>query len=235
MLGLGTSIISVNEGLERFLPTDVSNLSLWFKNNTGVAVGQWDDSSGNNNHMVQATAGDQAAVTGGEGGLLFVGSEDDHYDLTSTVEIALEEGFTLFFVCKLTSHASNNTILSGQATSPFVEFKNGGDLVRLNLGGGQFEIDPDGDSQFDSGTQFLFTLVREAGATGNILLYKNGSLLTQSSQAASKLASDFTAVGWGRTARTLNGIMHELLFYEAALSGDDLTNVHNYLTGKFDL
>ena len=237
MLGLGNSLTSVNEGLERFLPTDISNLSLWFKNATGITgdpASQWADQSGNTNHMSQdATDGDQASVS--EGGLLMVGANDDHYDLTTQIDIANQEGFSLFFVCKLTSSANNNTILSTQGVDHFIEFKNGAQIARIKLGGGQLDVTPSATTPFSSGTQFLFTLVREAGATGNILIYKNGSLLAQDSQAASNGDADFTSVGWGRAARTFNGIMHELIFYESALSGDDLTNVHSYLTGKFEL
>ena len=234
MLGLGSSL-STSAAIDTFLPTEISNLSLWFKNGTGVAVGQWDDSSGNDNHMTQSTSGNQAAVTGGEGGLLFTGSEDDHYDLATTVTTSSQEGLSCFLVCKLTSHANNNTILSTEDVDHFLEFKNGGDVMRIKLGGTQNTVDPDGNSQFDSGAQFLVTVVREAGATGNILLYKNGTLLSQSSQQANTGDAEFDAVGWGRSARTFNGIMHELLFYEAALSGDDLSNVHSYLRGKFGL
>ena len=238
MLGLGNGLIG--EGVVSdppFSPTDISNLSLWFKNNTmqsGDPVSHWYDQSGNNNYMWQdSTDSDQASKS--EGGLLMVGANDDHYDLVSQITISAQEGFTLFFICKLTSHASNNTILSTQGVDHFIEFLNGGDKIRIKLGGTQNEVDPNGDSQFDAGAQFLLTIVREAGATGNILLYKNGSLLAQTSQAANNGDAEWDAVGWGRSARTFNGIMHELLFYESALSGTDLTNVHNYLTDRFGL
>jgi len=238
MLGLGSGLTSVSEGLERFLPTEVSNLSLWFQNATGVAVGQWDDQSGNDNHMTQGTSGDQAAVS--EGGLLFVSGEGDHYDLEETVEISAQEGFTVFLACKLTSITSNMGILSSNSASQFLEFPfavSAGDNVRIKLGGTNTTISPGDGSEdnFSADEKFLVTVVREAGGTGNLLLYKNGSLLAQDSQASNTGSGDFLAVGLRNSDRFFNGIMHELLFYESALSGDDLTNVHSYLTGKLGL
>ena len=71
-----------------FLPTDVSNLALWLKYNTGhtsendetTAAGdiddddrikQWDDQSGNNNHAAQSTAGDMPRYVSSSGALKF--------------------------------------------------------------------------------------------------------------------------------------------------------------------
>ena len=233
MLGLGARVSS-GGAIEEFLPTDISNLSLWFKNDTNVTVGEWADQSGNDNHMTQITSGDQAEKS--EGGLLFAAGEGDHYDLVgSQVAITNEEGFTIFLVCKLTSITGNMTILSLNSVDHFLEFRSGADTIRIKLGGTITEISPgDGDdNDFPAGTKFLLTLVREAGGTGNILLYKNGSLLAQDSQAANKLDAEFNSIGVRNNDRFFDGIMHELLVYESALSGDDLANVHNYLTGKF--
>ena len=53
---------------------DVTQLQLWLKNGVGVAVGQWDDSSGKGRDVIQGTADNQAAVSGG--GLDFEEGED---------------------------------------------------------------------------------------------------------------------------------------------------------------
>ena len=92
MLGLGNSITSgtVYDDVS-WVPTDVDGLVLWHKNGTNIAVGQWNDSSGNNNHITQGTSGEQATVTGG--GLDFEETESDHYDLESTITIAVNQGF----------------------------------------------------------------------------------------------------------------------------------------------
>jgi len=47
-----------------FLPSNISNLEAWYESDQGITlngsdVSQWDDLSGNANHLVQATAADQ--------------------------------------------------------------------------------------------------------------------------------------------------------------------------------
>ena len=122
MLGLGNSLTGGGVSTE-FLPTDIAGISLWLRNGVGVAVGQWDDSSGNNNHATQGTSGDQAAVV--DGGLDFEGSEEDHYDLTSGITIPTADGSAgghyIGIVIKIESD-NLNTFLSS-AVSEFMEFQ----------------------------------------------------------------------------------------------------------------
>ena len=109
MLGLGNSIITGGVLESGMIPTDVSDLAFWYKNDTGVAAAQWDDSSGNDNHMAQGTSGNQASVSGG--GLLFVDDNSDHYDLTTVVDIGASNAFTMIIVVNLASYDSQNCIL----------------------------------------------------------------------------------------------------------------------------
>ena len=57
MLGLGNSITGGAALEDTFLPSQVSDLSLWLDNGVGITAARWDDSSGNNNHIVQSTGG----------------------------------------------------------------------------------------------------------------------------------------------------------------------------------
>ena len=105
MLGLGNSITS---GYIPFTLTSVSSLALWLQNGVGVSASQWNDSSGNNNHAIQGTGGNQATVS--DGGLDFEETETDHYDFTN-IAIADEGGFCIAWVQQSES-ASINTLLS---------------------------------------------------------------------------------------------------------------------------
>ncbi len=237
MLGLGNSLLG-GAALSELLPTDISNLSIYLKNGTGVTAAQWDDSSGNGNNARQTTSGDQAAVE--DGGLNFTSSEGDHYDFKNQVEISAEEGFSIFVVVNLTTQNSHMTVLGLNHTNHFFEFTNPSgtdqaDKLRIRLGTGTTIINPDGDDQFASGEKFLLSLVREAGGTGNLVVYKNGSLLTQSSQAANPNDGEFVSLGVRSGDRFLNGIIYELLFYEQAVSGSELTDLHAHLTAKHGL
>ena len=64
MLGLGNSITS-GAALDEFSIDQISGLQLWLKNGEGVTAAQWDDSSGNNNHVTQSTSSRQGTVEDG--------------------------------------------------------------------------------------------------------------------------------------------------------------------------
>ena len=85
MLGLGNSLITGEVPSSGFLQTSISDFSLWLKNGTDITAAQWNDSSGNSNHITQSSSGLQASVTGG--GLEFEGDNDDHYDLTTDIDM----------------------------------------------------------------------------------------------------------------------------------------------------
>jgi len=238
MLGLGANI-AMSDRL--FSLNDISDLSLYLKNGVGVAVAQWDDSSGNANHATQATAGDQAALA--EGGLSFVSSEKDHYDLTSDIVIGESDdadgGFTMFLVCDSTADSGNRAILSsGGDDVSFLEIRNG-DSVRLNFAGGTItDIVPNTDDLFDVASgRFLLTLIRENDATGNLILYKDGVLLSQTTagQEASVNNGSFNVLGTRSDDRYYSGIIHELAFYSKQLSAYELADVHSYLVNKHGL
>ena len=114
MLGLGNSITS-GAALGEFSIDQISGLQLWLQNGEGVAAAQWDDSSGNSNHVTQATSGNQSAVE--DGGLDFV--TGDHYDLTSTITTST---FTAFVAMEPDSSTSMT----------FLSSTNAADFIRIN-------------------------------------------------------------------------------------------------------
>ena len=117
MLGLG---LEATASSATWKPTDISGLAIWLKNGEGVAVAQWDDSSGNNNHATQSNASYQAAVSGG--GLNFEGSSSNYYDLTSKITVSTNHNFLLAVVVTIESYDSLNCVLS-DGTNEFMEFQ----------------------------------------------------------------------------------------------------------------
>lgn len=234
MLGLGNGI-PIGGAVNEVLLTDISNLSLYLQNAVGNEAAQWTDSSGNGNDATQGTEGDQAAPSGG--GLRFVGSEGDHYDLDSQIEISAQEGFTIFATIDRTTHTANQTLLGLNNNDHFLEFATGGNNIKIKLGGATTTISPGDGSQVDfaSGEKFLLTLVRESGSTGNINVYKNGTLLAQDSQVANANDGEFISVGVRNANRFLHGLLYDLAFYEKQLDASELANAHAYLTGYHGL
>ena len=171
MLGLGNSIIS--GGYNSFTLTNVSNLSLWLQNGIGVSAGQWNDSSGNNNHAIQGTGGNQATVS--DGGLDFTESETDHYDFTN-IAIADEGGFCIAWVQQSES-ATINTLLS-DTNNEMIQIQNSSKLrlvtndpsvisTQIHVNGAPF-----------GNAKAVFLLNRTAGGSGAFSVFKNGVQLT---------------------------------------------------------
>ena len=93
MLGLSNSVLG-SSYLSMDLKDATTDLELWLKNNTGVAVARWNDSSGNSRDATQTSSGNQAEVTA-DGGLDFERDNSDHYDFTK-IDIADNQGLYCF-------------------------------------------------------------------------------------------------------------------------------------------
>jgi hypothetical protein len=79
----------------------------WYKYNTGVAASQWDDQSGNDNHLVQATATNQPAVQP-DGSLLF-----DGVDNFMKAAFTLNEPETIYLLFKQVTWTDLRRIFDG--------------------------------------------------------------------------------------------------------------------------
>tara|TARA_R110002012_G_scaffold61725_1_gene161930 strand:+ start:292 stop:978 length:687 start_codon:yes stop_codon:yes gene_type:complete len=228
MLGLGNSIIH-GGAPEEFLPTQISNLKLWLQNDVGVTAAQWDDSSGNSNHAEQTNSGFQATVS--DGGLEFDAS-DDHYDIPDIV-IDDREALIVFVVLEL-DNVGNDTILGLDATTGFIQVQSR-KTIRVKIDGTTTSTTFGTDQVLDD-TKLVLVIQREEGATGNINVFKNGSLLTPNTQRADSGPITFKTIGSRNSDHYLDGHVLELLVYDTAdLTADEISNVNNYLTSKFGL
>ena len=232
MLGLANSV-SGSSYTSMDLKDATTDLELWLKNNTGVTVSKWNDSSGNNNHATQSTEANQAAVSGG--GLDFEEGESDHYDLTSDITIAQNGGFCLAFVVHMET-VSNNTLFS----------KSGNEQVKI-VNGTEFFFKADDDTTtstvfvFESGTfdtsKALFLLNRSAGATNRFTFFKNGIQLTPDGDSSSNEAAGENPFGFDinvlgslqGSGSFFDGKILEVAFWSKGLSLQEITDVNDYL------
>lgn len=100
-----------------FLPSDLANLELWTKYNSGITVtgsgvSQWDDQSGNGNHLKQAFDGSRPSKEVG-GSILFDGSND--FLKADTFTLAQPE--TIYLLVKQVTWTANDTIFDGNVTN----------------------------------------------------------------------------------------------------------------------
>ena len=222
MLGLGNSITSSAFYDDvSWAPTDVDGLVIWHKNDTNIAVGQWNDSSGNNNHATQSTSGNQASID--KGGFHFDGS-DDYYEYGTQLNIGASEGYTLAMVYHLDSHSVKNVVFSKDANSTFFEFFDG-DTVRINYGGNVVNLN---GGTHEAGSDRILVVTRESDGTHR--LYENGSdtQVTTGRQTGAAVRDNFGIRN--DNDRPFNGKIYEIMVWDnVTLGGSDLTNLNTYL------
>ena len=232
MLGLGNSISSaalMGGGIE-----SISDMELWLKNGVGVTAAQWDDSSGNDNHATQGTEANQADVSGG--GLDFETVDADSYALGSTITIAENGRFTMAWVMQ-TESTSNATVIADGANE-VVQFQNGNKFKFSGNNPSNLTSAIYKGSRFDPDEKMLITFTRDGD--GDLLLYKNGAVITPHSGLSSNLTNDrgFDLTQIGAKASSLHlfdGIIYELLVFSKLLDADELSTLHTELLGKHGL
>tara|TARA_R100001082_G_scaffold5059_1_gene3577 strand:- start:807 stop:1532 length:726 start_codon:yes stop_codon:yes gene_type:complete len=241
MLGLGNSITGGSALEDPFSPSQVSDLSLWLDNGVGVTGAQWDDSSGNNNHITQSTSGEQATVT--DGGLDFEGDNNDHYDLTTSIDIGGSNPWTVFVVLKMESYEvsgslSQNTLLGvASGNDRFLEMQSA-DQMRYRQSGTAAVLKFSDSGNFPTGTKYLITITKDSSR--NLVVRKNGAVLTQAGSSGNPVASGvFEANQFGGRSsgpdRDFDGIIYEFLLYEKLCSSAELTNIENHLISEHGL
>jgi hypothetical protein len=228
MLGIGNSLLNKSyQWQPNFVGAD---LKLWLRNGVGVEVAQWSDSSGNGNHAVQSSSGNQGSIF--RGGIDFAGDNDDHYDLGEDIVCSGEEAFMIFIVCIFDSFDDQNSILGTGDNNVFLEFQTNR-KIRMKAGGDTDSIEyPSGTFATGADTA-VFGIQREGGGTGNVNLYKNGTLITPTSQLANVGSLSFNQVGARNSDRTFDGKILELLCYDTTdLTTSEISKVNNYLKNK---
>jgi hypothetical protein len=212
----------------------VANLSLWLKNDTGVTAAKWTDSSGNNNHATQSTEGNQATVSGG--GLDFEADDSTHYDLTSTITIAENQGFCIAVVVDQET-VGDNMILS----------KDSNDHIKI-ADANTFRIIANDDTQtqtnfrfvgneFAAGSKMLILVNRSAGAANKFTFFKNGTQLTPNTDTSTNEAEGENPYGFdinvlgarAGTSQFFDGKILELAFWIRSLTTQEITDVNEYL------
>jgi len=235
MLGLGTDITS-SSYVSLDLKDATTDLELWLKNNTGVAVEQWDDSSGNNNHVKQNTEANQAAVSGG--GLDFERDDSDHYTFTK-IDIADNQGFCVAVV--MTRESNTSGCLLSDGSSELFQMQDATTLRVKTVNSSTTATTTDavfesGTFPFD-GTKFLLLVNRTAGVSNRFTFFKNGTALTPDTDTSTNEAAgenpggiEFTVLG-SRTGGSnfFDGKILELAIWSKGLSLQEITDVNDYL------
>ena len=235
MLGLGNSITS--GGYSPFTLTSVSNLALWLQNGIGVTAAQWNDSSGNNNHISQSNVDKRATVSGG--GLDFEEGEFDFYNITtSPIAIADEGGFCIAWVMDQET-STNNTLISDSSNEQ-IRIQNASKIRILTDTPSALETILHASSAPFGSSKALFLLNRTAGASGVFTLFKNGVAVTlDASSGNSTLADagenthgfDFDTIAASNSGggNFFDGKILEFAFWQKSLNATEIADVNSYL------
>jgi hypothetical protein len=209
-----------------FSLTDVDDLQVWLKNNTGFTlngalVSAWADQSGNNNNATQSTETNQPLKSGG-------GIDLDGTDNFMTLGTALDlNGFTIFAVIDLDDTTLET--LFGNGT-------NGNDFFRLS--GTTWTIRTEGSSfqntlTTSAGTdKYLLTLYADVGASATRYYLEDDGTAESNNTIDNKT---FTIKDIGRNsanAHFFNGKIYELAIYNAELSTSDREAVESDIMSR---
>ena len=161
--------------------------------------------------------------------LEFDGSNDSY--TIDDVVISDQEAYMIFVVVDPDS-VSQKTILSEGATSDFIEFMTT-KKIRVRHDNDTAISATFGTVQFPVDEKYVLGIQREAGGTGNINIYKDGSLLTPTSQVADSGPITFNSLSVRNNDRFFDGHIYEMLVYETAdLTTSEINKINNYLINK---
>lgn len=203
---------------------------------SGGAVSQWDDKSGNARNAAQATEANRPTLLangiGGKPSLQFDGVDD--YLINAAAGLPLGSSARSLFVVyrPLVLTGANSVVSQG-------EFNSTGQWFAL-----QFRQTPSGDPYFagfnaDLSSGDAITLDSKiAGVTyngTNVILYKNGTLKSSAARTLNTTGNTFSVGSSPGQAEFANGLIGEIVMTSSVLSTLDRQRVESYLAHKWGL
>ena len=257
MLGLGSGLTG-GGGITSLIPSDISNLDLWLKFNTGISgasnttaagnmsddevIHSWTDQAGNHN-AAQATDSHRPNWEDATTDISFNGT-DDHFDLASNVEINANEDFTVMVRHKFTNFSSAYALV-GTAGGEVIKINNSTDIVaKLNDGTVAAVWSETGGLDLATGVYYIFTLVRSGGSDGDLKMYVHGTGDDTNSTHSDKSWDDahdyqdndtFDIANIGASSDlSLNpiGFMRDVIVWKTALSASQRADMYSYINGQ---
>jgi hypothetical protein len=215
-----------------FAPTDIAGLQLWLDASDASSVTldgsnnveQWNDKSGNARHATQATALLRPAYSTAAVNSLNAVTFNGTSHRVATGSFSVSQPYTLCVVISSTNNGSFRVMF--ESSSPRMSlFSQSGTSLFYNAGS-----DISGSVTISTNVARLITGVF-AGASSSLRFDKS---------AVSTTSPGTNAIGGGCTIGStpsgtfpFAGSICEILLYNTALSGTDLTNVESYLSSRW--
>ena len=234
-------------GLIEFNPKNFSSLVLWLDAANPSNNGTWPSNSSSLTTWVDVSgiAGNAASsghpptfktgIKNGLPGIQFISSSSTCVFIPQTTHLDLTSGFSLFFVSNDTTGLNASPINKRTASFgwQFSTIYGGGALSGLQFCDAANSCVYSGTS-YSANTAYLWCVTCSSTATN---MYNNGSnIYTQSGNFLPTAVSGTCAIGGVMgTGNFVNGYIHEILLYNAALSSGQQALVNDYLRRKWAL
>lgn len=215
------------------IPTDIAGCAIWMAADlivglsNGDPVSTWEDFSGNNNDATQASPSNRpvynTAVLNGKPVLTFTALNLSVLQTSGAAPI-LNQPYTAFVVVKVTG-LPYECILDGVTVATGIVSSNLDNTgYEVYAGGGLADV-----AATPSNWNYLGIIFN--GASSN--LYINGSSNSISTSGGG--ISGITIGSRGNGGYPLDGQIAEVIYYDSALSGADISKVNTYLATKYSL
>jgi hypothetical protein len=208
MLALKQALSLVSTPMIAWSPSHESSLEAWYQNQVGITlngsdVSQWDDSSTNGIDMVQGTASEQPAYSGGV--LTFVSADSNN--LQTSGQISLTGDFTIGLIFNPAISAPGTLLADNTTANEFMKYTSTTNL-RVKIDGSIANI------PLDSGT-FGDDYIVLTRVSNVLALWKNG--VAQSTTPTLAGTSDIDAIGVRNSDQDfLDGTIEEIQIYSSS-------------------
>jgi hypothetical protein len=213
-----------------FAPTDISGLRLWVDASDFVSAGaisQWNDKSGMNNHLVQATGANQPTVILNQQNNKAVVYFDSLKKMLPTSNIDSTTDFTMIFLSKKTAGTSRVIPLSSSTANY---------SMILNDDTNAYMSTPTHYQASNSSVTNTVYDVFIGTRTGNtMIMYKNNVIIASTQNAFARTSNSFNQFGSNADVFYSDANIAESLFYNKVLSTEERTDISTYLATKWAL
>lgn len=235
MLGLGLGINkSIAASEEEFDISSISGLQLWLKNDTGITevggrISLWEDQSSRGNDAAQTIESRKPTLSGRN--ILFDGV-DDRFDLSS--EFSVNE-FTIAVIINPLETTPNNESILGKGANDFLRVHQGSQLDRVYMKANGVTMDQATlQSDLPTGT-FLLVVTRATGNLDNCKVRVDGVDISEAARDnfdSTQRLDILTIATSGGNLNPFDGYINEVVVFDSALTGDDLTNVEDDIMSR---
>jgi Concanavalin A-like lectin/glucanases superfamily/Bacterial Ig-like domain len=230
------------------VPVLPAGLAIYLRADSGTVlddngnVDEWFDQTTNGDNAVQNLVGGPSArpapaTINSEPALNFNSSSSNFLTAASAPSLAITTSMTIYAVVNFANLSANNEILSktvGLQAAPYDYYANTAGQELLYRGNGQSSGEVTSTAGASAGVPQVLAVVAGTNTT-TVTHYLNG-IANGSGTLTANIADGGNPLwigGRNDLVQFMNGEMGEIMIFNGALSGADLTNVDNYLGAKY--